>query len=143
MGWLFREYGLYMAWLVALVATGGSLYLSEALHWAPCELCWFQRISMYPLVILLGMASYRGDYQIARYVLPLSAIGGIFALLHYLEQRMPGFQVGISCQLGVSCSEQYINWLGFITLPLLSMIAFTMIALLMLHTWWSQRDRRP
>jgi len=129
----FEEYGLYLAWLVALMATGGSLYLSEVLGWVPCELCWFQRISMFPLAILLGIASYRGDRTISSYVLPLSAIGGVFALLHYLEQKVPGFEVGLPCRVGASCSEEYINWLGFITLPLLSMAAFSTIGVLVFY----------
>ncbi|GJM71062.1 hypothetical protein HMSSN036_32780 [Paenibacillus macerans] len=82
-----RDYGIYLAWLVALVATAGSLYLSEVLHYEPCRLCWFQRIFMYPQVILLGIAAYRNDRSIIPYVLPLSIIGGTISLYHYGEQK--------------------------------------------------------
>lgn len=124
-----RQYGLYFAWLVALVATGGSLYLSEVLHYQPCVLCWYQRIFMYPQVILLGMATFRNDRGIIRYIIPLSVIGGIFSVVHYLEQKIPGFSAGITCQVYNPCNIDYLNWFGFITIPLLALIAFILIIL--------------
>lgn len=143
-----REYGLYCAWIVAVVATGGSLYFSEVRLFAPCTLCWYQRILMYPLVILLGIASYRQDKGIIPYALPLSIFGGGIALFHYLEQKVPGFGVPNLCRAGgVPCNTDYINWLGFITIPFLALIAFTLITLLLFSTWWAQRrteaDTRP
>lgn len=126
---LLRTYGLYFAWLVSMVATGGSLYFSEGLHFIPCQLCWFQRIFMYPLVILLGIASYRNDRRIAGYVLPLSIIGGSIALFQYLEQKVPGFRAEALCQVGVPCTTQWINLWGFVTIPFLSLTAFSLITL--------------
>ena len=126
---MFREYGLYLAWVVALVATGGSLYFSEVRGFVPCTLCWYQRILMYPLVILLGIASYRQDRAIVPYVLPLSILGGSISLFHYLEQKIPGFGVPEVCRQGVPCSVEYINWLGFVTIPFLALSAFTLITL--------------
>lgn len=124
-------YGLYLGWLVALVATGGSLYFSEIAGFVPCKLCWFQRILMYPLVIWLGMASFRDDRRIAGYVLPLSSLGGAVAAFHYAEQKVPGIGSGGICGTGAaSCSVEWINGLGFVTIPFLSLLAFALITTL-------------
>ncbi|HEX7064693.1 MAG TPA: disulfide oxidoreductase [Bacillales bacterium] len=117
-------YILFFAWITAIVATGGSLYFSEIAGFVPCELCWYQRILMYPLVILLGIACFRGDKRIIPYILPLSMIGGCISIYHYAEQK---FGAPSICTSGVPCSGEYINWLGFITLPLLALTAFVMI----------------
>lgn len=129
---LFHSFGLYAAWLVAITATAGSLYFSEVRLFVPCSLCWYQRIFMYPLVILLGIASYRQDTGIVRYTLPLSVLGGTVSLFHYLEQKVPGFSAPTLCRAGVPCSQEYINWLGFITIPFLALVAFTLITLLLI-----------
>ena len=126
-----RNYGLYLAWLVALVATGGSLYFSEVRQFVPCTLCWYQPILMYPQVILLGIASYRQDRHIIPYLLPLTVLGGSISLYHYLEQKVPDFGTSEVCQAGVPCSTEYINWLGSITIPMLALIAFSLITLLL------------
>jgi disulfide bond formation protein DsbB len=127
--------GLYLAWLVSIVATAGSLYFSEIRQFTPCQLCWIQRIFMYPHIILFGIASYHGDQRIARYSLPLAILGGLFALYHVLEQNIAILQEHSFCQAGVSCSGKYINWLGFISIPVLSLTAFTVITILMLAVW--------
>ena len=124
---LLNQYGLYFAWIVALIATAGSLYFSEVRGFVPCQLCWYQRILMYPEFILLGIASYRGDRNIAIYVLPLSILGLLIALYHYGEQKVPWLRVEGLCQVGVPCSGSYINELGFITIPFLSLVAFSLI----------------
>ncbi len=127
----FHNYGLYLAWLVAIVATAGSLYFSEVRHFIPCTYCWYQRILMYPLVIILGIASYRQDKGIAVYTLPLGIIGLGIALYHYLGQKMPELFSTGGCSAGVPCSHMYINWWGFVTIPFLSLLAFTIISFLM------------
>ena len=133
----FEKYGLYLAWLVALTATLGSLYFSEIREFVPCELCWIQRIFMYPLTIILGIAVFTEDRTIRKYVLPLTIIGGIVSLYHYLVQKVPGFAEIQPCAQGVPCSGQYINWLGFITIPFLALTAFTLITILM----WNVKKR--
>ena len=120
-----------MAFLVSLVATGGSLFLSEVMHYIPCNLCWFQRIFMYPLVLLLGRAALRDDRNIAGYALPLSVIGGLFSLYHYGEQKVPGMASIAPCRVGVPCDKDYLDWFGVITIPLLALIAFAMITVLL------------
>lgn len=127
-----RNYGLYMAWLVSLVATGGSLFLSEVMHYVPCNLCWFQRIFMYPLVLLLGRAALKDDRGIAGYVLPLSVIGGLFSLYHYMEQKVPGVAGLMPCRTGVPCNRDYLDWFGVITIPLMALVAFILITILLL-----------
>ena len=121
---------LYAAWVVALVATLGSLYFSEVRHFVPCTLCWYQRILMYPLVLVLGVASWRLDTTVRAYVLPLSILGMAVSTFHYLEQTIPGFGVEALCSTGVPCSGRYINWLGFVTIPFLALVAFTAITIL-------------
>ena len=134
----FRGFGLYAAWLVAIVATAGSLYFSEVRFFIPCALCWYQRVLMYPLVILLGIASYRQDRGIVRYALPLSILGMGVSTFHYLEQKVPGFRPPSICRSGVPCSQEYINWLGFITIPLLALTAFILITTLLVGVARSQ-----
>ena len=127
---VYRLYGLYAAWLVAIVATAGSLYFSEVRLFVPCSLCWYQRIMIYPLVILFGIASYRGDRGVVRYTLPLSILGGTVSLFHDLEQKVPGFSAPTLCRTGIPCTTDYINWLGFITIPFLALVAFTLITVI-------------
>ena len=133
----FEKYGLYIAWLVALTATLGSLYFSEIREFVPCELCWIQRIFMYPLAIILGIAVFTDDRAVRKYVLPRTIIGGIVSLYHYLVQKVPGFAEIQPCAQGVPCSGQYINWFGFITIPFLALTAFTLITILM----WNVKKR--
>ncbi|MDU0331736.1 MULTISPECIES: disulfide oxidoreductase [Paenibacillus] len=129
-----RDYGIYLAWLVAMVATAGSLYLSEVLHYEPCRLCWFQRIFMYPQVILLGIAAYKNDRHIIPYVLPLSIIGGMISIYHYSEQKIPALAKLLPCKIGVPCNVDYLGqgWLGFITIPFMALVAFVLIVLFLL-----------
>lgn len=127
-----RQYTLYLAWIVAVTATLGSLYFSEVRGFIPCELCWYQRILMYPLSVILGIAAFYDEDKIKKYVLPLSILGMLISTFHYMEQKFPGFAAIKPCTQGVPCNVQYINWLGFITIPFLALIAFTLITLLLL-----------
>ncbi len=127
-----RVWILYFAWFVSLVATLGSLYFSEIRGFIPCDLCWFQRIFMYPLVVILGIGTFQSDTSVKKYVLPLSIVGSIISLFHYLEQKVPGFGGIKPCVSGVPCSAEYINWFGFITIPFLALIAFTLINICMI-----------
>nr|WP_281975091.1 disulfide oxidoreductase [Halobacillus litoralis] len=131
-----KSYHLYFAWLISVIATLGSLYLSEIKGFIPCELCWYQRIFMYPLSILLGIATFYNERQIIKYALPLSIIGGSISLFHYMEQKVPGFAQIKPCTQGVPCSAEYFNWLGFITIPFLALTAFTLITVIL---WWGRK----
>jgi disulfide bond formation protein DsbB len=123
---------LYPAWLTSIVATLGSLYFSEVRHFVPCTLCWYQRILMYPLVLLLGVATYRQDERSFAYTLPLSIAGIVVATYHVLDQNIPGFGGLGACSGPVPCNVKYINWLGFVSIPVLALTAFTVITALLL-----------
>ncbi|MDF2681667.1 MAG: disulfide bond formation protein [Brevibacillus sp.] len=124
------EQAMFASWGIALIATAGSLFFSEVLKYIPCDLCWYQRILMYPLVILLGVASAKKDYKMSLYTLILSVIGGLISLYHYLIQKVPALhELGNACGI-VPCNADYINWLGFITIPFLALIAFALIIVL-------------
>lgn len=131
---------LLISWIAALIATLGSLYFSEVMHFIPCTLCWYQRIFMYPLAIMLGIAVYRNDLDIYKYVLPLSVIGMLVSGYHTLLQKLPFLQRFEMCTSGVPCSKDYINWLGFITIPILAFIAFTIITISMVIVARSQKE---
>ncbi|WLR42100.1 disulfide oxidoreductase [Bacillus carboniphilus] len=122
---------LYIAWVTSIIAMLGSLYFSEFRGFVPCELCWYQRILMYPLPLILGIATFFNDKAVKKYVLPMSIIGLFIAIFHYLEQKVPGFASLKPCSNGIPCSGEYINWLGFITIPFLSLTAFTIITIMM------------
>jgi disulfide bond formation protein DsbB len=124
-----NRYGLYLAFLVAIVATLSSLFLSEVMLFEPCRLCWFQRIFMYPLVLILGIASYENNRSILKYALPMSVIGGCVSIYHYAEQKVPGFAKVLPCRVGIPCNIDYLDWFGWITIPLLALVAFIFISL--------------
>lgn len=125
----------YLAWAQALVASIGSLFLSEVLGYTPCVLCWYQRIAMYPLVVVLAVGILRRDRGIYMTVLPLSVIGLAIALYHNLLYVGVIPEAASVCRAGVSCTTRFFEWLGFITIPLLSLTAFTVITTLMLLYW--------
>lgn len=120
---------ILLAWITAIIATLGSLYFSEVRHFIPCTLCWYQRIFMYPLAIILGVAVYRNDKGIYKYVLPLSIIGMTLSGYHVLLQKVPYLQQFEMCTTGVPCSKDYLDWLGFISIPLMAFTAFTIITI--------------
>ena len=137
-----RDTRLYLAWLVALVATLGSLYFSEVKGFLPCVLCWYQRIAMYPLVVLLGVAAFFSDHGIRRYVAPLALIGLGTALFQNLETW--GVSPTIkACTVGVSCSALWPVWgeneapNKALSIPMLSLIAFSLILALLA---WPRRQ---
>lgn len=120
------------AWIVALVATGGSLYFSEVLGLPPCKLCWIQRIFMYPLTVFLAVALLRRETRVYQYVLPLTVPGAFVSLYHYLLQKVPALRhPGASCG-PVPCTDVYFNWFGFVTIPFLALTAFVLITGMML-----------
>ncbi len=122
---------LYLAWIQALVATLGSLYFSEIRHFTPCILCWYQRILMYPLVLIIAVGILRKDKKLYQYVYPLSILGMLIAFYHVLLQNGILPETVAPCQLGASCTTKYIGYFGFITIPVMSLIAFVVISLCM------------
>ena len=131
---------LWLAFAVAAVATAGSLFLSEYSSFIPCRLCWFQRIAMYPLVIVLGGAALRRDVRGAVfYGLPLAVIGSAVAVWHLYIEANPESE-SASCRIGAPCSTKWIDVFGYITIPMLALTAFAAIIALLLAAW-TARDR--
>ena len=122
---------LAFAWLVALVATLGSLYYSEVRNFIPCTLCWYQRVAMYPLALMLGIATWRNDAQIRPYALTLSLLGLFWSSYHLLELWMPGLAPSV-CKGPIPCSVEYVP---SFPIPLQAAIAFLLIsvALFLVH----------
>src|SRR5690625_286503 len=131
---------LLMIWIQALIATLGSLFYSEVMGFTPCELCWVQRIFMYPLVMIYGVAALKKDLSIALPGLFLSGIGMFISAYHYLLQKLPSLhEVGASCGI-VPCNTEYVNYFGFITIPFLAGTAF--IIIFTLHIVLLKQSRR-
>lgn len=120
---------LWLAFGTVTVATLGSLYLSEIVHLVPCKLCWFQRVFMYPLVPILGMAAWLRDLEIRRYAYPLLATGSAIASYHYLIQRVPSLEGG-TCDVFAPCSAAYIWQWGFVSIPYMALSAFALVTIL-------------
>jgi disulfide bond formation protein DsbB len=130
-------YGPQLAFGPAIAALLGSLYFSEIAGFIPCELCWYQRILMYPISAILLVGIFNEDWLLPRYVLPLSITGIAVSTYHYLLQNnLFGTTV---CSSGVSCAIRYINVFGFITIPFLALSAFLMITILMLGANYGYR----
>jgi hypothetical protein len=125
-----REWALPLAWAIAAVATGGSLYLSEVAGYLPCLLCWYQRIAMYPLVVVLGVASLRRDEQAWRTAVPLTVIGAAVAVWHLIVERNPA--LGDACDASAPCTIRWVEEFGVLTLPGMALTAFVAIAVLSL-----------
>jgi disulfide bond formation protein DsbB len=120
----------------------GSLYFSEIRQYEPCELCWYQRIIMYPFVVLLGIATVKKDYGIAFYTMILSAIGGLISLYHLGIQKL-SFLADIAPACGrVPCTSDYINWFGFITIPFLALIAFIIVFVCSFLVWKQTKEEK-
>lgn len=130
---------LYIAWVQAVVATAGSLFFSEVMKFPPCLLCWYQRITMYPLVVLLTVGIFRKDKKLVYYVLPLVAIGWGIALYHNLLYYKILPESMVPCVAGVSCTTKFFAWFGFITIPLLSLVAHSVIFLCMGIVVWIEK----
>ncbi len=129
---------LFLAWLVALLATAGALFLGEVMGKPPCVLCWYQRIAMFPLVVVLGVGLLDADARSARYAWPLAAAGWAIALYHCLVFWGVVSEALAPCGQGVSCADAVVQVAGFAPIPLLSLIAFTAIVALL----WLSRERK-
>lgn len=121
------EYSMLFMWVVSLVAMMGSLFFSEVMKYEPCTFCWYQRILMYPLVLIIGIAYIQRNAQVAVTTLVFSCIGALVALYHYGMQKIPFLHDNAIACGRVPCTGEYINWLGFITIPFLSLTAFVLI----------------
>ena len=118
---------VFGAWLIAAMATLGALFMSEVMGFAPCVLCWYQRIFMFPLVLILALGLFPFDPKVLRYALPLAAIGLLVAGFHVLLTIGVIPETLAPCRQGIPCKTIQIEWFGFVTIPLLSFLAFLTI----------------
>ena len=121
---------IWIAFAVALVCTVGSLLYSEAFHYVPCRLCWFQRIAMYPLAIVLLVGAIRREAVVRFYALPLALIGLAVSIYHNFVQFFPSLEGG-SCDPAVPCSARSIEMFGFMDLQFMAGFGFIVIAVLL------------
>ena len=134
-----EKYIVYIAWIQSIAATLGSLYYSEIRNFTPCTLCWYQRILMYPLVIIIAVGILRKDKKLYQYVLPMSILGWFVALYHILLQKGILPEEIAPCAIGATCKTAYTGYFGFITIPVMSFTAFTVITICMLLIWKFRR----
>lgn len=125
---------VFLAWLVATISTLGALFLGEVMGFTPCVLCWYQRIAMFPLVLILAAGLFPFDPKVVRYALPLSIAGLLIAAFHLLLTAGIIPESATPCTQGVPCSQVVVEWFGFVTIPLLAVGAFLAIAGLLLVT---------
>lgn len=129
---------LYTAWVVALAASAGAIFIGEVMGQAPCSLCWYQRAFMFPLAVILGIACFRSDAGVLRYALPLALAGGLvagFHVLQFFELIPPSLE---PCGQGPSCSGEGMMLFGTLSIPVLSAGAFAAIIAFLV----SARSRR-
>src|SRR3954453_21747079 len=125
--WLWG-YELWAAFVVAAIATGGSLFLSEVAGFVPCEMCWYQRICMYPLSLLTLFLAYHGDNRAARYLLPFPVIGACVSVYHLLIENHV-VSTPAACQVGAGCEVKWINYFGYMTIPPRALTAFVLLTI--------------
>ncbi|WP_255299582.1 disulfide oxidoreductase [Bacillus wiedmannii] len=127
---MIRKFHIAIAWMIATSAMLISLVFSEWMKLPPCDLCWYQRMAMYPLVLILGIGMYRKDSNVSTYAFPFACIGLIIAVYQIAIQTFPTNEMKI-CSVGVSCTEDYLNLFGFISIPMLSFVGFLAIIILL------------
>ena len=120
-------YELWLVFLVSSIATGGSLFFSEIAHFVPCELCWYQRICMYPLTIVSLLAALANDRRVARYLLPLPLVGACVSVYHLLvENKVVGQSTACLISAPGGCATKWIEEFGYVTIPVLALTAFAL-----------------
>jgi disulfide bond formation protein DsbB len=125
---LLWGYELWAAFVVAAIATGGSLFFSQIAHFPPCELCWYQRICMYPLSILLLLMAWFGDNRAARYLFPLPIVGACVSIYHLLiENKVIKEPTQCLASAPGGCATKWINEFGYITIPTLALTGFLLL----------------
>ncbi|APW65445.1 disulfide bond formation protein B [Poseidonibacter parvus] len=123
---------VFLSFITATIATLGSLFFSEVMEFIPCSMCWYQRIFMYPLVLIFLVNMLYPDDKIVKYAMPIVLVGLSFSIYHNLLMFEIIPESIVPCVQGVPCSTEYINWLGFITIPFLSLISYSIILILLL-----------
>ena len=120
-------YELWLVFVVSSIATGGSLFFSEVAHFVPCELCWYQRICMYPLTVVSLLAALANDRGVARYLLPLPLVGACVSVYHLLvENKVVGQSTACHISAPGGCATKWIEEFGYVTIPVLALTAFAL-----------------
>ena len=128
-----------LAWIVATVTTLGSLYYSEIAHFVPCRLCWYQRICMYPLAVILLVGLLLRDRRTRWYAAPFVIVGAPLSLYHWLVERVDFFAKSSSCSAEAPCTVPWFQELGYVTLAFMALSAFLLIGTLLLSEWGAER----
>ncbi len=123
---------IFLCFLIATTATLGSLFFSEIMQFIPCNMCWYQRIFMYPLVFIFLVNLLYPDDKVFKYAFTLVFIGLLISIYHNLLMFGIIPESAVPCANGVPCSTEYINWFGFVTIPLLSMVSYLAIFILLI-----------
>ena len=132
-------YELWLAFVVAAIATGGSLFFSEIAHFVPCELCWYQRIAMYPLSVVTLLMALANDHRAARYLLPLPAVGAGVSVYHLLvENGVVGQSHACFVSAPGGCATKWIDEFGYMTIPTLALTGFALVFALLLLAVFEQ-----
>ncbi|MDA2654391.1 disulfide bond formation protein B [Bacillus cereus] len=127
---IIHKYHIAIAWTIATSAMLISLIFSEWMKLPPCNLCCYQRMAMYPLVLILGIGMYRKDPSVSVYAFPFACIGLMLSVYQITIQAFPNSEIQI-CSVGVSCTKDYLNLFGFISIPMLSFVGFLVIIILL------------
>jgi len=128
-GWIL----LFTAWIVVTAAMLGSLFFSEVIGVPVCVLCWYQRIAMYPLVLILAIGLFPYDPRVVRYAGALAGLGWLIALFHVFVVAGIIPETVQPCVQGIPCSETHISLFGFLSIPVLSLLTFTLIGVLLFY----------
>ena len=123
---------LFLCWLVASISTMASLFFSYVMGFAPCVLCWYQRICLFPLVIILAVGLFPFDKNVVKFAFPLAIAGWLTAFYHNLLYSGVIPETIQPCSQGISCTEKYIELFGFLTIPMLSLLSFSTIITLLI-----------
>jgi len=123
---------IFICFLLASTATLGSLFFSEIMHFIPCSMCWYQRIFLYPLVLIFLVNLLYPDDKVFKYAISLIGVGFLISLYHNLLMWDIIPESIVPCVSGVPCSTVYINWFGFITIPFLSLITYSLLLILLI-----------
>ncbi len=129
---------VWLAWFTAAVATGGSLFFSQVAHFPPCQYCWYQRICMYPLSIILLVGALLRDRRVPLYAAVFPLVGAVISIYHIYIEVNPDKE-SASCKAGIPCSTRWIDKFGYVTIPVMALSAFALIAVLLVVAWVAGR----
>lgn len=136
------ENGLIFIFTISLIATLGSLYFSEVRGFTPCTFCWYQRILMYPIVLISAIGLFEKNAKIALTTAVFAVIGGSISIYHYSLQKLSFLQDSAPACGDVPCTGQYVNYLGFITIPFMALVAFVLIFITSLFIMKWQKESK-